>query len=88
MLILHNTKSKLLLYLGLQIKKGSAVFIMPRCTCAAKAYGSLLVFLSFCHSVILSVCYQDSGSMHAIQVLKLHKWVQSHVISDLNWLDF
>jgi len=30
-------------------------FIMPRCACAAKAYGSLLVFLSVCHSVILCV---------------------------------
>ena len=66
----------------------SRAVIMPRCTCSAKAYGSLLVFLSFCHSVILSVCYRDSGSTRAIQVLKLHKWVQSHVFSDLNWLDF
>jgi len=37
----------------------------------------------FCHSVILSfchsVCYRDSGSTRAIQVLKLQKWVQSHV---------
>ena len=35
---------------------------MPRCACTAKAYGSLLVFLS--------VCYRDSGSTCAIQVLK------------------
>ena len=27
------------------------LIIMPRCACAAKAYGSLLVFLSFCLSV-------------------------------------
>jgi len=40
--------------------------IMPRCACAEKAYGSLLVFLSVCHSV----CYWDSGSTCAIQVLK------------------
>jgi len=39
-------------------------FIMPRCACAAKAYGSRLVFLSVCHSV----CYRDSGSTRAIQV--------------------
>ena len=42
------------------------VIIMPQCACAAKAYGSLLVFLSVCHSV----CYQDSSSARAIQVLK------------------
>ena len=34
----------------------------------AKAYGSLFVFLSV--SVCLSVCYRDSGSTCAIQVLK------------------
>ena len=32
----------------------------------AKAYGSLLVFLSVC----ASVCYRDSASTRAIQVLK------------------
>jgi len=38
--------------------------IMPRCACAAKAYGSLLVFLS----VILSVT--GIAAQRAIQVLK------------------
>jgi len=57
--------------------------VMPRCACAAKAYGSLLVFLS----VILSVTGIAAQRMQ-FKCWNMHKWVQSHVFSDLNWLDF
>ena len=38
----------------------------------------------FCHSV----CYQDNGSMRAVQVLKHAQTGTMPCLSDLNWLDF
>ena len=61
--------------------------IMPRCACTAKAYGILLVFLSVCLSVILSVTGIAAQRVQ-FKCWNMHRWVQSHVFSDLNWLDF
>ena len=55
----------------------------PLCTVCTTIAPRVLHF-----SAVHSVFNRDSGSTRAIQVLKVHKWVQNHVFSDLNWLDF
>jgi len=44
-------------------------------------------FLSVCLSVILSVTGIAAQRVQ-FNCWNMHKWVQSHVFSDLNWLDF
>ena len=63
---MHDEFQYLMLSSGMVVLNTCSVFIMPWCACAAKAYGSLLVFLS----VILSFCLLQYIAGH----LSSYKW--------------